>query len=295
MSIDLRTELYLYDSENALFKDVSGTTQPNGYGKGTNPSYGDVEGVRIKLANYSTMEDPTTISGGAEFEQFREYVKVSQTTSVINGKTFTVGTLFVPQVSGLVVPINDEWKTTGYYVPQILASWLPTASEIALNLNVTEFGQQANTPIEANIYAYTYEIYTDIETTTFAPIANQQYLVLSGSVVYDSDTYYAGEVLVTTDTSNITISTGSVAKLNATSYSYSPLIWDIEADLNTLIQNQIGKNNQDLINQTEVEINKIALKIQAIKYAAYNKNISLLYTYDSILFIQSRLTYLLAN
>lgn len=295
MSLLLRNQLYLYDAENALFKDVTGTTAPNSYGKGSNITYGDVDAVRILIATYTTLNNVQTLGFGDDFVQFTQYVKTSQNTSVIDGKTFTVGSLFVPQDANISVPADDEWETTGYYVPQILDTWTPTASETALNLNVTELGQTANSTIEANIYGYQYEIYKDLASTTFAAVSGQQYLVVSGTAQYDSDTYQAGEIIVATDTGNITIVTGEVAALDASNYGYAVLTYDLKQDLFDVIENQIGLNNQDLIQPTETEIYKIRMTLEALDNAAFNKNISLEYCYNTILFLQDRLTLLLAN
>jgi len=297
MALLLRNELKLYDASNASFYDRTGTTAPSSYGKGGNITYADVDAVRIKIATYLTLTNVTTLEEGDTFVQFTEYVKKSQNTSVINGKTFTVGAVFVPQVANLVVPADDTWETTGYYVPQILDTWLPTASETALNLNVTEFGQGAETDatIQANIYGYDYEVYKDISSVTFAAVNGAQYLVVSGSASYDSDTYIAGEIIEATDTTNITIVTGEVARLDASNYAYSVLINDIMDDINTVIQNQIGKNNQDIIQPTEGEIFKIRAFVESLEYAAFTKNVSLSYCYRTILFIQDRLTLLLAQ
>ncbi len=293
--IELRTSLLLFDAKNALFKDVTGNTAPFAYGKDGNINQSTVNGVRLLFSNYTTLNNKGKLVSGNVFIQFRQYIKTSGTTSTINGKTFDVGSLFVPQVSNLTVPSGDEWETTGYYVPQILDTWLPTVSEVPLNLNVTQLGGSFNTQIEQNLWAYEYEIYNNVKTATFAAEDDKQYMVLQGSASYIGENYIVGEVFIASNTNNITLAASSkVVELYGTSYSYSPLLYNIKTDLNDAIERQIGKNSQDLVNIPETEIQKIRNIVEALEYSSFTGNVSLSYCYETIQYIQSRLTLLLA-
>jgi len=143
--IELRTSNIIYDAENTLFRDTTGNTATYAYGQNGNITQGDIEAVRLVIGNYSRLNSLTDLNAGDTFVQFTQYMKTVGSSSTINGKSFVVGDIFVPQVANLVVPSGDTWQTTGYYVPQILATWLPTTTEIPLNLNVTELGGAVNT------------------------------------------------------------------------------------------------------------------------------------------------------
>jgi len=120
-------------------------------------------------------------------------------------------------------------------------------------------------------------------------------MVLVGSAVYGGDTYIAGEVFITTNTGSITFSGSSrVVRLYGTVYNYSVLIYDIKTDINEAIERQIGQNNQDLVNVPETEIQKIRNIVESLEYAAFTGNVSMTYCYETILYVQSRLTLLLA-
>lgn len=295
--IELRTSLELYDSENALFNDVTGNTATNSYGKDGNIPQTAIDGIRLLIANYTTLINKTTLTDGDSFVPFTQYIKTAGTISTVNGKSFDVGGLFVPQVVGLTVPSGDTWETTGYYVPQIVDTWTPTAEQVPLNLNVTELGGQANSTIDQNMWAYEYEIYFDSTNATFAAEDGAQYIVIAGNKAnYNGNTYNLGEVFTATDTSNIVpFNTDSyVAKLYGTKYAYAPLLYSIKTDLNDAIERQIGKNTQDLVNTPETEIQKIRNIVESLEYSAFTGNVSLSYCYETILYIQSRLTLLLS-
>ncbi len=297
--IELRTKLELYDAQNALFNDVTGNTATYAYDKNGNIDQTDVSGIRLLLGNYSTLSEPTTLNQGELFLQYHQYVKTSGATSVIQGKSFDVGALFVPQFAvNNTVPNGDVWQTTGYYVPLIGDAWIPTSAQVALNLNVTELGGQANSTIDANMWAYEYEIYNDPQTATFTPTIDTQYMVVGGDLAtYNGGTYYKGEVIVTSNTNDIVPlnfpNTTTVAKLYGTAYSYAPLLYTIKTQINDVIERLIGKNNQDLVNIPETEVQKIRNTVESLEYAAFTGNVSMQYCYETIQFIQSRLTLLL--
>ncbi len=299
--IELRTTLNLYDSQNALFSDVTGDTAPYAYNKDGNIEIGVIDSIRLLMANYTTLTNKATLNENDVFVAFNQYIKVSGTPSAINNKTFDVGALFVPQFENIEVPVGDVWETTGYYVPNLVDNtvspkWIPS-SFAPLNLNVTQLGGQANSDIDQNIWAYQYEIYFNELNNTFAAKNGTQYMVINfGSATYGGDTYYAGEVFTATDTSNIATSNSGVyvSELYGNSYAYSPLLCGIKTDLNDAIERQIGKNNQDLVNIPETEIQKIRNIVESLEYASFTGNVSLSYCYETIQYIQSRLTLLLA-
>ncbi len=287
----LRTELKLYDNANCLFYDRTGTTAANSYGDGSNITYADVDAIRIKIANYTTLSNLAELNSADAFVQYKEYVKTGGEVSTIDGKDFIIGTYFVPQLDSFVVPTDDVWEETGYYVYPYLATWLPTISETSLNISLTELNQEANTNISQDIYAYEYEVYKDSFGTTTPAVDGNQYIVISGTATYNGDTYRAGEIFVASGTTNI-VPTSSVAIMDATTYSYACLLYDIESGLVNLTEQQFGKNNQDLINPTETELVKLRMKVEALNYAAFTRNVSLRYCSETILAVQNRITLL---
>ena len=92
------------DGTLALFRDTTGTTAPDSYGKSGNITYADVDAVRIGFARYNNGTAPTELTAGSTFVQFTEYIKTGGPASTINGKLMTAGTYFVPQSAGIAPP-----------------------------------------------------------------------------------------------------------------------------------------------------------------------------------------------
>lgn len=284
--IILDTSLELHTSGIAYFKDISGQTSGNGYGQDGNIDYADVVAVRIKTGTYSTVEFPSAPSADT-FTQYTEYLKIAGDAETIDGKTFTTGMVFVPQSDGLTTTDGENWQTTGYYVWPFLDTWLPTQAETPLDISVEQFGQSGE-EIYDNVYPYAYEIYYDEKTTDFAAVAGATYMVVADDAQYLGDTYYAGEIFTASDTSTVSV-TSSVARLYGATSAYTVLVPVILADINDVIERQIGLNNQDLIEPTEGKILKIRLKLEALQYASQTQDVSLLYAYQTIQTIQETL------
>jgi hypothetical protein len=63
--------------------------------------------------------------------------------------------------------------------------------------------------------------------------------------------------------------------------------------LNDLIEQQMGKGNQDLVNYTYGEIIKISTKLQSLMYSSKTTNVSLLYCWETIQYLSARINQLL--
>jgi hypothetical protein len=292
-----KTELTLEDNSTCAFKDTTGQLLSTAYAKSGNIGYSDVKCIRLKIGNYTTVTYPAppTASG---FVQYTEYRKIGGTPEVINNKLFVAGDYFVPQFTGLTTSQTTYWETTGYYVYPFLNTWLPNATEVPLDITIAELGQ-SGTDIEDNEYIDEYEIYY-VEINTNAPaVVGVQYIVIGTPsnanyyVTYNGHRYYAGEVFMGEDTNTITPHLASFAKLYASTTAYATMVYSIEMGLNDLIEQQMGKGNQDLVNYTYGEIIKISTKLQSLMYSSKTNNVSLLYCWETIQYLLARINQLL--
>lgn len=278
------------DGTLALFRDTTGTTAPDSYSKSGNIGYADVDAVRIGIARYNNGAVPTELTAGSTFTQFTEYIKTGGPASTINGKLMTAGTYFVPQSAGIAVPSGDTWETTGFYYPQILNTWLPTAAQIPLSLTTTQIGQNGSTKVATDVYTCVYEIYKDQFTGTQAAVSGQQYMVISSTATYDGQTFYAGEVFIATDTTNI-VAAGYVGLMDATSTGYHVLAYYILSNWCEIL------NRQNTGNGIEVgkPLTDIRLQLEALQYACATNNVSFVYTAQMLNLLEGSINYLLAN
>lgn len=254
-----------------LFKDTTGTTSATAYGVGGNDTYSDIKGVRIKIGTATTLNAFTTLLVGDSFTIYTEYQKTVGASSTINGKTMVIGSVFVSVVSGITIPSGDEWVSTGYYVPNILATWLPTAAQVALSLSINQMGQSGSI-LEDNEYQFEYEVYDTVFTTSTAAVADQIYMCLSGTCTYNGDTFYAGQVFAAVGTSNIVPAlASSVVKFYASATSYAALIFSLETAVLLNIQLK-GFNTSSQYNN---DIFGVQASIESIYNSSSTENVDL--------------------
>lgn len=279
------------DGQGVQFRDITGTTAPNSYGDSGNITYGDVDAVVIEVANYTSFNAQTKITSGDAFKQYHVYIKTAGSSSVIDGKTFTVGEEFCPQLDSFTVPVGDTWKYTGLYRPQVLATWLPTATEVALSLDVSELGQFGDV-VAQEPYQFNYSVFEGLFTTTTAAVSGRTYLVVSGTAAYNGDTYRAGETFQAVGTTNIVpASTSSVAYMNATSSTYFTLAYTLQQSLLTAIQAQVTAFNP----KTQNVLYQIRVQLDAMENASATGNVSFNYDYELLEKLQAQVTYVLDN
>ena len=276
------------DGLNVLFNDVTGQTSDTAYGIGGNIFISAVNGVRIKVGTATTLLSVTSITTG-NFVQFTEYLKIGGASSVVNGKILTVGSYFVSQIAGLSVPAGDIWQLTGYYVPQIILSWLPTATQVPLTLSINKLGQVGSL-VEDNEYLFVYEVYAGVFAINTASILNNTYMVLTGSATYNASTYYPGERFTGIDTNTITV-TGSVAILNATSNTYATLVYSLETGIMSNIYQKAVNADNDYTN----EIYGLKSQLNSLKWASSTLNVDFNACSTIIKRLSNRVTYLNNN
>lgn len=271
------------------FWDRTGETAPNAYGMNGNISMSAVSGVRIKIGTATTIQNPTTLTSGETFLQFHEYQKTAGSSQVIDGKTCVVGTVLVPQITGLTVPSGDTWETTGYYVPQILTSWTPTPSQVPLSLTINELGQSGST-VQDNCYIFAYDIFIGPFTTPTTAVVNDTYLVTVATCTYEGNTYRAGEIFTATVGSTITpVGTGAtVSVLEATTASYAILVYNLET---AALLNIESKGNTGDLNYW-ADIYGIQQQIQALQFGAATLNIDFTVVNDLITSLTNQVVYL---
>jgi hypothetical protein len=293
----LKTGLTLEDNSTCAFRDTTGQLLSTAYGQSGNIAYADVKGIRLKIGNYTTVTYPAPPTANG-FIQYTEYQKIGGSPEVINNKLFVAGDYFVPQFTGLTSSQLNSWQTTGYYVYPYLNSWLPNATEVPLDITVTQLGQSGS-DIEDNEYIDEYEVYYSEINTTAPAVVGVQYLVLglpsnlNYYVTYGGHRYYAGEVFIGANTTNIVPHSASFVQLYAATTAYATMVYAIETGLNDLIEQQMGKGNQDLVNYTYGEIIKISTKLQSLMYSSKTTNVSLLYCWETIQYLSARINQLL--
>lgn len=274
------------DGLSVSFWDRTGTTASNSYGQGGNITYADVDAVRIKIADQTTLADITTIEQTESFVQFTEYIKTAGSSSTVDGKTMVIGSIFVPQLTTFTVPSGDTWETTGYYVPQIISSWLPTATEVALNLDINELGQSGSL-VEDNIYAFDYSVFIGVFSGTQAAVDGNTYLVMTSTATYGGNTYRFGETFVATSTANI-VAAGNVGIMEATSTQYAVLAFALELAINASVAAKGSSFNQNYYDQ----VYGVKSQLNATQNASASLNVSFPEAYDILLMLTDKMVYL---
>lgn len=286
----LTTELTLKDAVTAYFYDRTGNNGDNAYFQGGNIDYAQVISIRLKTANYTTLSNASEPENNT-FVQYLEYIKVSGAPETINGKTFVVGNVFVPQFANLTTIDSTTWNTTGYYVyPFLNGAWRPTSAEVPLEISVAKLNQEGD-QISDNEYVDEYEVYNNDFSATTPAVVDTTYIVTGvagDSVDYNGDTFYNGEIFTASDTSNI-IPSGSAhfSTLYAATTSYATLVYKLTTDLNDLIERQIGLGTQDLVDTQYGQILKIRTYLESLQYSSKSNNVSLLYAYETIIELQT--------
>ena len=270
----------------ALFKDTTGTTAANGYGKSGNITYSDVDAIRLKVATLSSIENVETLSAGDAFTLYTEYLCTAG-TGTIDGKALSPGEYFVPNTTYLSVGFGMEFETTGNYIYPYLATWLPTATEVPLTISLANLGQSGNTTMEDSLYTLNYEVYIDKFSSSQVSVSGYQYIVMSGSCAYDGSTYKAGEIFTAIDTTSIAIVTGEVAILSATITTYFVVTYNMIKDIFEILPIADYEVSQ--------EIYQIRVQLEALSFSAATGNVSFTYTQGLLNTLQGKVTYLQNN
>jgi hypothetical protein len=271
--------------DTAIFNDITGQTGPTAYGVNGNISIADVDAVRLKIANLLSMEAKQTLIAGQTFTQFKEYICTAG-SGTVDSKGIAAGEYFVPQIAGLSVPSGMEFTETGYYVPQILNSWLPTATQVGLTMDLSQIGQTGNSLIEDSVYTLEYSVFIDSFTGTQAAVLDSTYMVLSSTASYDGNTYRAGEIFIAIDTSNI-VTVGNVVILSSAKTSYFVIEYNILKEIFGMIPtaSQMTKN----------ALFRIRMELQALAYSCMTGNVSYTYAQGLLSRLNDEVIYLKNN
>lgn len=293
MTLILKTkQVNASDGLSVDFYDLTGTTGTYAYGVGGNITYVDIDAVRIKVGTATTLQAATTITYGSNFTQFHEYVKTVGSSATVDSKAMVVGSVFVPQVASIAVPSGDTWEATGYYVPQIIATWLPAATEVALNLEINELGQSGSL-VEDNIYVWSYEIYKDVvanpSTATTPAVSGTEYLVVTGTVTYNSNVYRKGEHFAGIDTNTITIATSSsIAKMDSTVASYVSLLYALTVSILANIEVKMATGSDNY----KDAIYAIKSQLDSLNFSDSTLNVDFTKMTDFIAYLQAQVDFL---
>lgn len=288
MSLELKIELKPTSTgEYLAFKDITGTTGTYAYTQDGNIDYTDVTATRFKFGTYNTLSNVETITSGA-FTQYKEYMNTGSASANVDDKVISVGERFVPQITGISVPANSTWKTTGYYVYPF--NYLPTSSQVALDIASSQLGETGDTIVD-NIRLAEYEVYYPQETPYLPAVAGTTYLVSGvGLVGYGGSTYRVGEIFTAYDSSDITAVSDSpnVNALYASTSQYFATTWSVENRLYQVIFDMLEKISVS-------EQNKIVFvksQLEAIQAICLTNNVSISQAYDLLLYITDQVTFL---
>lgn len=274
------------DGDTALFQDTTGATASTAYSRNGNINYNNVDAIRLKIANLTSINNVTTL---VATDAMTPYVELICTlgSGTIDGKAVSVGDYFVPNTTSLVVPSGMEFETTGNYVYPWIAQWLPTAAQVPLTISLSEMNQSGNTTMEDSLYVLNYEVYVDSFSRTQAAVNGQQYLVISGTCSYAGSTYRAGDVFIAVSTSNIVIVSASVALLNATCQNYFVIVYNMTKEIFEILP--------VATEETHAKINSILNQLNYLSFSDNTGNVSYTYTEGLLAKLQSEVTYLLNN
>lgn len=259
------------DGDTVLFSDLTGTTAPDSYGKGSNIAYSAVDFFRLRIATIDTIDEATPLVTGDSFTLNVEYLCTSGTAIVVDSKTMSAGDYFTPRTTGLTVPANSTFVSTGnyLYVPTSFNATTSLLYQVPTTLSLAEINQASNTYVQTNTYILNYDIYNAKSSITAAAVANQVYICMSGTTTYDGSVYRAGEIFTATDTSNIT-TTGEFAKLYASKTTYSTITYTLLASIFSILES----NQETTISQ---EIYGIRCELEALQFSCYTGNVSFTY------------------
>ena len=301
MSFSLRVSEYLSPAGDEIaFKDVTGTDSATAYGVSGNITQASVTALSVLIARLSDINNPAELTAGAKFSRYIQYQKTAGSASTIDGKTFTIGSTFIPRNTSLVVPIGDIWVSTGYvYIP---TSYSPLSSNPAY-FSISDLNQEGSY-IADDLYVTSYSIfynggstYPNVGTinggTGAAAYDGATYKVISGSVTYNSNTYYAGEMFTASNTNTITPAGATIGIQYAATVYYKPLLYSINQDLFTCITAAIAQNvygRQGVSKQVML----IRMVIESMENAAYTNNVSFTQMSDNIAYVQRELETLIS-
>ena len=287
-SLNLTISITPVSETEVAFRDTTGTTSSTAYGQNGNIAYSSVTSTRIKFASYTTLYNKQTLTSGT-FTQYKEYINTG-TTQVIDSKTFVAGDVFVPQVANIAV--TGTWQETGYYVYPF--GFLPSSYQLPQSVTGTDMGLSSTT-INDNIWICQYEVYYPQQTPTVAAVSGSTYIVSgSGTVAYKGNVYRSGEVFIASDTTNITVASGTpkVNVLYADTSQYFVTSWFITQSLYEIVLATFGKPakiNGDLPNSIVL----LRTELEAVNNACYTNNVSLTQAYDIIQYLSDQTTIIL--
>lgn len=304
MSFSLRVSEYLSPAgDEIVFKDVTGTSSASSYGMSGNIAQNQVTALSVLIARLSDVNNQTELRAGNKFSIYVQYQKTAGSSSVIDGKTFTIGDTFIPRLASFVVPsgTGDVWMTTGYvYIP---TAYTPESTDPAY-FSISDLNQQGSY-IADDLYITSYSIFYD-GGTEYPDVAfiNQgdardaydgaTYKVIAGSVTYDGNTYYAGEMFTASRPTTISPIGATIAIQYAATVYYKPLLYSTTQDLFTCVTAAIAQNaygRQGLSRQ----ILSLRLLIESLDNAAYTNNVSFTQMSDNIAFLQTELNTLIST
>jgi len=279
------------DGSQISFSDITGeysTPNKGGYGS-PNTEYSDVQATRIKIGYKTSIEGATNPVDF--FTQYKEYLCVSAPSTTIDGKTFSVGNFFVPQITGIVVDTPTDWIETGYFVYPF--GYLPSVLNPVQYIGLSVIGQ-SNATVADDIYLIDYEVYVNPDVVGGAAVIGETYFVKGSSsdtITYEDgnsivQTYRGGEIFTATSVENINPDSGSpeVYKLSASLSSVAILTYNLESFILNLYETCDCN-----------ELFKIVARLNALKQAAFTGNVSMTDSYNVLIDLTNRASQLSNN
>jgi hypothetical protein len=272
--------------DTVLFSDTTGNTAPYSYGKNGVIAYSAVTFFRLRIATLSSINNTTGYVAGDTLPINVELLCTEANAVTIDSKTINSGDYFVPRTTGIVVPANCTFVTTGnfVYIPTAFNATQNLFYQVPTTLSLAEINQSTNTFVEDDLYILSYEIYYDRATTTTAAVDGQSYIVTNGTATFDGSTYRQGEVFTANSTANIT-TTGDFSKLYASSTTYFTLVWNMLQTMFSIIENNTDES-------ISAQIFGIRCELESLQFSCATSNISFTYCQKILEKLQGKITYL---
>lgn len=231
----------MLDTQYTIQEDLTNGTQGSFidttvYG-GSNPNYSDILRTRFLFGNIMGSQYPQNLQYTEPLEQYRQYKSLTLEGFTYDGKLIPINGLLVPQITSLTVQENNVMQDSGIYVKP--TTYLPTADYTIKYFDHTDLGIELIAgKIPDMVYSLTYETYIAAASGTNVE-ANKQYMVYSGTVSYNGNSYRTNEVFIADD--NGAYSGGVLVELAGIRFSYFQFTYNIQRRLAEL-QFWIHKN-----------------------------------------------------
>ena len=272
LNVDFTFNIYATDGSTVAVVDTTpdySAASTGGYGS-PNIAKSAITATRLLIGNYTDILAQSGKIAGDSLVQYRQYVKTGGLSQTYDNKTISVGSYFIPYISGLTVASGDTFTDTGVYVS--LQSFLPTQVQDTLTITNLGLGSD-NTVVPDVLWDVQYEVYGLSVSAPFASVAGRKYMVYNtGTASFASQTYRVGEVIIGDGTHQISVSGGAlVSALESSSERTFITTYNLEYGV---CQASIKVQTNNCICDSDMAIAKIYNLLDALYFSQWSNNVS---------------------